>query len=125
MTIDELLAVLEMQEEILQFTHFTNEDAWELGSAMTLEARRRGLPVLISIRAEQWIYCFSVRVRRREPSERKLDSAEVPDRPHAGAQHPVYLYAFKEVGKRLWKTGFWIPESTLPAEADFPYGLKR
>ena len=35
MTIDELLAVLEMQEEILQFTPFTNEDAWELGSAMT------------------------------------------------------------------------------------------
>src|SRR5699024_2141645 len=58
MTIDELLAVLEMQEEILQFTHFTNEDAWELGSAMTLEARRRGLPVLISIRLNNGFTVF-------------------------------------------------------------------
>ena len=58
MTIDELLAVLEMQEEILQFTHFTNEDAWELGSAMTLEARRRRFPVLISIRLNNGFTVF-------------------------------------------------------------------
>ena len=37
MTIDELIAMLEMQEEILQFSHFTNEDAWELGSILTSE----------------------------------------------------------------------------------------
>ena len=30
MTVEELIAMLEMQEEILQFNHFTNEDAWEL-----------------------------------------------------------------------------------------------
>ena len=28
MTVEELIAMLEMQEEILQFNHFTNEDAW-------------------------------------------------------------------------------------------------
>ena len=32
MTIEELLKVLEMQEEILQFSHFTHGDAWELGN---------------------------------------------------------------------------------------------
>ena len=50
MTIDELIAMLEMQEEILQFSHFTNEDAWELGSILTSEARRRQLPVAVTIR---------------------------------------------------------------------------
>ena len=50
MTIDELIAILEMQEEILQFTHFTNEDAWELGSYMVEEAARNDLPVAVSIR---------------------------------------------------------------------------
>ena len=30
MTIDEVISVLEMQEEILQFSHFTNADAWTL-----------------------------------------------------------------------------------------------
>ncbi len=29
---DELMKVLDMQEDILQFTHFTNADAWELGN---------------------------------------------------------------------------------------------
>ena len=50
MTIDELIAVLEMQEEILQFSHFTNEDAWELGNVIVAEAKRRKLPVAVSIR---------------------------------------------------------------------------
>lgn len=50
MTIDEAVKILEMQEEILQFTHFTNEDAWELGSLIASEARRRQKQVLASIR---------------------------------------------------------------------------
>ena len=50
MTIDELMAMLEMQEEILQFSHFTNEDAWELGNILVAEAKRRKLPVAVSIR---------------------------------------------------------------------------
>ena len=39
MTIEELLKVLEAQEEILQFSHFTHEDAWELGTMIVMEAR--------------------------------------------------------------------------------------
>lgn len=50
MTVEELLSILEMQEEVLQFSHFTNEDAWELGSIMAAEAHRHHLPVSVSIR---------------------------------------------------------------------------
>ena len=34
MTIEEVITVLAMQEEILQFGHFTNEDAWALGTLL-------------------------------------------------------------------------------------------
>ncbi|MDO4521991.1 MAG: heme-degrading domain-containing protein [Eubacteriales bacterium] len=50
MIIDELISMLEMQEEILQFTHFTNEDAWELGQHLVAEIHRRKLPVAVTIR---------------------------------------------------------------------------
>ncbi len=50
MTIEELEKVLDMQEEILQFSHFTNEDAWMLGNIIVSEAHRRALPVAVSIR---------------------------------------------------------------------------
>ena len=49
MTIEELLKVLEMQEEILQFSHFTHGDAWELGNLIVMEARRRNTPVALKI----------------------------------------------------------------------------
>ena len=50
MLLDELMKVLDMQEDILQFTHFTNADAWELGTMILMEARRRGAQVGIMIR---------------------------------------------------------------------------
>ncbi len=49
MTIEELLKVLEAQEEILQFSHFTHEDAWELGTMIVMEARRRKTPLALKI----------------------------------------------------------------------------
>ena len=50
MMLEESIRILAMQEEILQFSHFTNEDAWELGSLMVAEAARNHLPIAISIR---------------------------------------------------------------------------
>lgn len=50
MIMDELLAMLEMQEEILQFSHFTNEDAWELGNLIVSEIKKRKLSVAVTIR---------------------------------------------------------------------------
>ena len=50
MMLEESIRILAMQEEILQFSHFTNEDAWELGNLMVAEAARNHLPVSLSIR---------------------------------------------------------------------------
>ena len=49
MTIEEVITVLAMQEEILQFGHFTNEDAWALGNIIVAEARKRGKEVWIRL----------------------------------------------------------------------------
>ena len=43
------LAELAAEEQELQFTSFTNDDAWELGSALVAAARRAGAPVAIEI----------------------------------------------------------------------------
>ena len=58
MTMEELLKVLEMQEEILQFSHFTNDDAWELGCQIVKEARRLGVQVAVSIRLNNGCIVF-------------------------------------------------------------------
>ena len=44
--LDSLLA----EEELLQFTTFSNEDAWELGTRLVEDARAAGLPITIDIR---------------------------------------------------------------------------
>jgi uncharacterized protein (UPF0303 family) len=43
------LAELAAQEEELQFTSFTNDDAWDLGSALVATGRREQLPVAVDI----------------------------------------------------------------------------
>lgn len=50
LTMDEAIKVLEMQEEILQFSHFTNDDAWELGNIIVAVAKKLEVSVAISIR---------------------------------------------------------------------------
>ncbi|MCR5627903.1 MAG: heme-degrading domain-containing protein [Lachnospiraceae bacterium] len=57
-TVEEFLNALIMQEDILQFTHFTNDDAWELGRLMVDEAKRKGLNVAISIRLNNGVVVF-------------------------------------------------------------------
>ena len=43
------LADLAAEEEELQFSAFTNDDAWDLGSALVAAARRDGAPVAVDI----------------------------------------------------------------------------
>ena len=58
MTVEELLAVLELQEDVLQFSHFTNRDAWELGTLIVGEAMKRNFPVAVSIRLNNGFNVF-------------------------------------------------------------------
>ncbi len=44
------LAELAAEEQELQFTGFTNDDAWELGSALVAAARAQRAPVAIDVR---------------------------------------------------------------------------
>jgi len=43
------LAELAAQEDELQLTRFTNDDAWALGSALATRAQAEGLPVAIDV----------------------------------------------------------------------------
>ena len=43
------VAELAAEEDELQFASFTNDDAWELGTALVEAARRQGAPVAIDI----------------------------------------------------------------------------
>jgi uncharacterized protein (UPF0303 family) len=43
------VAELAAEEDELQFARFTNDDAWELGTALVDAARRQGAPVAIDI----------------------------------------------------------------------------
>ncbi|MFA9378804.1 MAG: heme-degrading domain-containing protein [Lachnotalea sp.] len=50
LTLDEAIKVLEMQEEILQFSHFTNDDAWELGNIIVTAAKKLDVTIATSIK---------------------------------------------------------------------------
>lgn len=58
MTMEEAMKILQMQEEILQFSHFTNGDAWELGHFLIAEGRRRGLPIGVIIKLNNDLTVF-------------------------------------------------------------------
>ena len=60
MTMDEVINVLSLQEEILQFNHFTNEDAWQLGIMLVAESKKRGLDCSITIRKNNDVMSFFV-----------------------------------------------------------------
>ena len=42
MTMDEVINVLSLQEETLQFNHYTNEDARQLEIMLVAERKKRG-----------------------------------------------------------------------------------
>jgi len=43
------VAELAAEEQELQFRSFTNDDAWDLGSALVAAARERGAPVVVDV----------------------------------------------------------------------------
>ncbi len=57
-TVEEIRKILDMQEEILQFSHFSNEDAIALGNFMLHEAVKKELDISISIRRTNGLICY-------------------------------------------------------------------
>ena len=88
MMLEETIRILSMQEEILQFPHFTNKDAWELGSYMVSEAAHNGLPVVISIRLNNGYtlfqygfkgtnYCNEIWMKRKHNTVRTMEMSSL------------------------------------------------
>ena len=83
--LDEFVKVLDMQEEILQFTHFTNQDAWELGSIMAMEAKRRGVSIAIRIELNNGYCVFQyaadgTTLRNQMWLERKINTVKLMEK---------------------------------------------
>ena len=49
-TLKKAADILVSQEKILQFDHFTSDDAWELGNIMVEEIKKRQIPLAVCIR---------------------------------------------------------------------------
>ncbi|MDY3918511.1 MAG: heme-degrading domain-containing protein [Candidatus Limivivens sp.] len=124
MTIDELIAMLEMQEEILQFSHFTNEDAWELGNVIAAEARRRQLPVAVSIRLNNGYTVFQYAadgtnlnnenwLRRKNNSVRTLEHSTL---------HTCMLLRKEEASLEGW---FLDPKEYAACGGGFPIRIEE
>ncbi len=56
---EETLAALVREEETIQFSEFTNETAWRIGSRLVAVATERGLPITIDIQrhGQQLFHC--------------------------------------------------------------------
>lgn len=85
MTSGELMKALEMQEEVLQFSHFTNADAWELGSALVHEAKERELTLGIQIRLNSGLIVFQhafdeINCYNMQRLERKLNTVKIMEK---------------------------------------------
>ncbi len=58
MELDERLAIVSAQEELLRFETFTHEDAWELGKIFVAEAMDKDLKIAISIKLMSGLTLF-------------------------------------------------------------------
>jgi uncharacterized protein (UPF0303 family) len=58
MEIDEGIGILEKQEELLQFTHFTRADVWKLGKDLASKIQAEGLGLSVSIRRNDGFVLF-------------------------------------------------------------------
>jgi uncharacterized protein (UPF0303 family) len=102
-TDDSHLAELEDQEARLQFTRFTNDDAWRLGSALMALAEARQLPVTIDIRRHGQQLFHAARAGTTPENDSWIErKVRVVDRFHAAS----FL-----VGRRLAAQGTSLDEA--------------
>lgn len=124
MTVEELVKVLEMQEEILQFSSFTNADAWELGTLVVMEARRLGLSIAVRIRLNNGYTVFQygmdgTNLYNEQWLTRKENTVRTME------QSSLRMYMNLRETQESLEDRFPIRENMQPAEADSPSVWKR
>ena len=116
MTVEELGNVLEIQEEILQFSSFTNADAWELGTMIVMEARRLGVSIALRIRLNNGYTVFQYGM---DGTTLYNELCGLPNRAAC-----VFIWICANL-RKIWKSDSLIPENTLHAEAVSPFVSKK
>lgn len=125
MTIEELSSVLQMQEEILQFSSFTNADAWELGNLIVAEAAKRGAAVLVRIRLNNGYTVFQYGMDGTNLyHEQWLTRKENTVRPYRKKQS-ADVYGSEGAGRKPGKTDFLMRKSMRPVAADSRFVWKK
>lgn len=77
--------ILKKQEEVLQFDHFSNDDAFELGSFMVSYARKHNITIAISIRLNNGCILFQhcpdgTNLLNQKWMNRKFNSVKIMER---------------------------------------------
>ncbi|NLG04816.1 MAG: hypothetical protein GX567_13450 [Clostridia bacterium] len=123
-TLDEVMKLLELQEEILQFTHFTNADAWELGNLIVTEAKKRELNIAVSIRLNnglipfQYIFDGKTLINQKW-LERKFNTVKETE------SSSLYLYTKLEKTDRTMNDIFMDEMKYANAGGGFPIRLEE
>lgn len=107
------LEILEKQEELLWFPHFTNDDGWELGCYMVEEAKRQGIQIAMCIRLNNGYRVFQygpcgTSILNQAWMERKYNTVKLMDRSSLRS-----LYAMEAKGQTLKDHGLTDEEYVL------------
>ena len=100
-TAEEIMKMLDLQEEILEFTHFNNADAIALGKFMVEEAERKELSLAISIRRMNGAIVFQAMMEGTTPEnlswiERKFNTVR-----HMEISSLNFLMRLNEAGETI------------------------
>ncbi len=123
-TLEEIMNMLELQEDILQFTHFTNEDAWALGNLMVAEANKRELKVAIRIMLNNGLILFQsmadgITLTNQRWLQRKHNVVEYTE------SSTLYLYAKLKKTERTMADVFLDENEYANSGGGFPIRLEN
>ncbi len=117
------LEILDKQEELLWFDHFTGDDGWERGCYMAEQARERGIRIAICIRLNNGCRLFQygpdgTSVLNQAWMERKYNTVKLMDRSSLKS-----LYVMEAKGQTLADHGLTDAEYVL-CGGGFPIRVK-
>ncbi|WP_321301649.1 heme-degrading domain-containing protein [uncultured Sphaerochaeta sp.] len=105
MELSQQIALVESQEELLQFDHFSSRDAWELGKIFAEEALGKEIPIAICIRtmSGKTLFHFTAEGSNRGSQDwidRKFNTVQ-----HFETSTLAYSLFLKKRGKTLSERG--------------------